>query len=281
MVASWWFRSCCTHLFSEGEEEKETTAKLFHIRYVSMHTWIIDFLMERNTETSRSKCVWAVAHWKKWEHIGYGCICICVDVNVWAFINKARLDAFGCNYKPFFTWYALHIAFHSFVPTIFFSPFFFLFFFWFGFFLLLLLLLAICTISTSLFSIIESNKIGMQFVIIHVACSGIRLYFVCEPILSLWAFLCNCVCICLSLMTLIHCKKITFHDITFVNHHMAEKFCFWILVLWCWNIVYISVSIASLSILVNRTLCLVRLFATAILHVRVFCVMLYKSKLKL
>lgn len=79
------------------------------------------------------------------QHIGLGCVVreralkkvralihLCIrsmcaywrgDVDVWAFTNKARCGAFGCNYKLFFTWYALHIAFHSFVPTIFFSPF--------------------------------------------------------------------------------------------------------------------------------------------------------------
>lgn len=142
-MASWWFRSCCTHLFSEGEEEKETTAKLFHIRYVSMHTWIIDFLMERNTETSRSKCVWAVAHWKKWEHIGsylYLCRCKCVSVYKQSAFRRVWLQLQTFLYLVCASHSISFVCSNNFLFSVFFSFLFLIRFFFFFYFCLLFVL---------------------------------------------------------------------------------------------------------------------------------------------
>lgn len=235
-----WWRLCWILLAANTSVKKKkmkrrkttATAKSFHIRYVSMHTWIIDFVIVINgtkcTETSRSKYSFGLCservHWKKWEHSFiysfdvhtwiHGC------VNVWTFMNKAWCEAFGCNYKLFFAWYALRIALHSFVPTIFSSLFCFSIFF------------------LSLFipihhSTIASNKIGMQCAI-HVACCGsgmgcvVLWWYVCALcIVSLfWALvshsmhLCVCVWVCVYGCDFdSHCKR---HNIIFsvVENHI-------------------------------------------------------------
>lgn len=191
-----------------------------------MHTWIIDFTIVINGTNVQPKLLG--------QNIGLGAVqcerieksesihsfihlfirCaywICGCVNVWAFINKARCEAFGCNYKLFFTRYALHIAFHSFVPTDF--------------------LFSLCI---TIFSIIECNRIGMQFAI-HVACCVLVVWDVVCLLACIvsrfWALvshsmhLCECECVSkyvFMVVTLIHtakdthyflCWKITFHDI--------------------------------------------------------------------
>lgn len=149
---------CCTHThtfifiwwwwWKRKEEAKNDTAKSFHIRYVSMHTWIIVDSMHGNkwNEIIPKLLGQNMLGLEKSESIHSFIQCtspgilvylslIQKCVNVWTFMNKARLDAFGCNYKLFFT--CLVCASHSiwFVrlfQTIFFSRVFFASFFsWF------------------------------------------------------------------------------------------------------------------------------------------------------